>query len=105
MNEPGNNKVGNNNSGQLLKGIAEGNIQGLKIPKDAIIEGKKIKNSALKIFIETSRSTGKIDDKTLLDILILFDGAIEQGILDNELLEAIKNKPELLESLFKIKKQ
>ena len=94
-----NNQPSAQDPAKSLLQIVHGDVKDLHIPHKSIVTGKKLKNDVLKNFVDTFMEAGTIDAKTLIQVILILDEAVEKEHLTEDLLEAIRKDPSLLENL------
>ncbi|MEI7579958.1 MAG: hypothetical protein WCJ58_08075 [bacterium] len=86
------------NPANLLLKILHGDIDHIKIDnKKSIILAHKLTNKVLRAFVEEFRKNHQVDDKTLLNLMLVFDEAIENQFITQATLDYIKVHPEILD--------
>ncbi len=84
----------------LLK-ILKGDTEDLHLPKKTVISGKKIRNEVLRRFVEVCEENNHFEPKKLTQILLAFDEAVEKELVTEELFEAIKKDPSIIDKYIK----
>lgn len=82
----------------LLK-IVHGDVNNLHIPHKSIVSGKKIKNSVLRAFVKEFMDKGEISHEQMLNVILAFDETVEKELLTEDILEAIRRDPSILEDI------
>ncbi len=88
-------KSTNDPTAALLK-ILKGETEDLHLPHKTVISAKKIRNEVLRRFVEVCEENDHIEPKKLTQILLAFDEAVEKELVTEELFEAIKKDPNLI---------
>lgn len=93
-------KSTNDPTAALLK-ILKGETEDLHLPHKTVISAKKIRNEVLRRFVEVCEEGGHFEPKKLTQILLAFDEAVEKELVTEELFEAIKKDPGLIDKYIK----
>jgi len=88
-------KSTNDPTAALLK-ILKGETEDLHLPHKTVISAKKIRNEVLRRFVEVCEENDHFEPKKLTQILLAFDEAVEKELVTEELFEAIKKDPNLI---------
>lgn len=93
-------KSTNDPTAALLK-ILKGETEDLHLPHKTVISAKKIRNEVLRRFVEVCEENGNFEPKKLTQILLAFDEAVEKELVTEELFEAIKKDPGIIDKYIK----
>lgn len=80
-------------SSDALKTIAEGNIAKLKIPENAVVLGKKLRNEVLTGLAYNLLEDRKMPAEEVLKLVLLLDEMVEKEVLTSEVLKTIEKNP------------
>lgn len=82
-----------------LLGILRGDV-GIEQVTKFIREGSpKLDNFSMHLFVEKLRDSKAMDDTQILDMYLALDHAVEENLLTNKLLDAIKESPDVLNQI------
>lgn len=91
-------------TGDLIK-ILKGEVGDLNIPRKTIISGKKIRNNILRRFVEVCEKENHFEPQKIIQILLAFDEAVEKEMVTEDLFEAIRKDPSIINNHFSKKKE
>jgi len=91
-------------TGDLIK-ILKGEVGDLNIPRKTIISGKKIRNNILRRFVEVCEKEKHFEPQKIIQILLAFDEAVEKEMVTEDLFEAIRKDPSIINNHFGKKKE
>jgi len=83
---------------KLIK-ITKGEVKNLTVDPNAIVTGKRMKNAIMRKFADSYKKDAKLDDATILRLVLAIDEAVEKEYLTDELLDYLNKNPEKLNEL------
>ena len=83
-------------SAKTLLKIIHGDVKDLKIPVKNIITSRKLQNKILRLFVEEYRRIPGVSERSIMEVILAMDEAIEKDYLTNELLDEVRKNPSIL---------
>ncbi|MFQ5493582.1 MAG: hypothetical protein ACE5DX_05490 [Candidatus Dojkabacteria bacterium] len=82
-----------------LEQIAKGETGGIKVPDNAIVSGKRIRNDVLRVLVDQIRDDSNVKDSDILNLILALDSAVESEKMTNEVLKTMNSNPEFFKNL------
>ena len=70
-------------------------------PDEIIIEGPRIRNDILNELVTRFRNNKRYSERGILNIIVILDSLVERGLLKSDLLEIVRDNPDLLNKYVK----